>query len=199
MASDGVRPDAVEPANKLRLACRWTEIAMSCSRPESDPRFGNRRSSGTCDGSAVIATAGIGWASVMAVSDGVRGPVHGRSEVDRRASDLERSPRRKRDRARECRCDRSHRRPAAVEPSASWPSVLERSASSTRPASSIARCQTCRASVPEMVLSLPGLAGTTQFVFEMKPRADGAKRPRRSRHPRTLTELLSAPERRSGR
>lgn len=56
-----------------------------------------------------------------------------------------------------------------------------------------------RASVPEMVLSLPGLAGTTQPIFEMKPRADGAKRPRRSRPPTTLTELLSAPERRSRR
>jgi len=56
-----------------------------------------------------------------------------------------------------------------------------------------------RATVPELVLSLPGLAGATLPVFEAQPRRDGAKRPNSRHYPKTLTQLLAAPERRNVR
>jgi N-acetylglutamate synthase-like GNAT family acetyltransferase len=56
-----------------------------------------------------------------------------------------------------------------------------------------------RAEVPGLVRSLPGLAGATLPLFEVRPRPDGAKRPNSRHYPKTLTELLTAPGPRSTR
>lgn len=56
-----------------------------------------------------------------------------------------------------------------------------------------------RTEVPELVRSLPGLAGATLPLFEARPRPDGAKRPNSRHYPRTLSELLTAPEPRAPR
>ena len=52
---------------------------------------------------------------------------------------------------------------------------------------------------PELVRSLPGLAGATVPLFEARPRPDGAKRPNSRHYPKTLSELLTAPEPRAPR